>query len=102
MSVDQGRPIALNKAVVFIGRHAECDVILSRSRKVSRKHCCVAQVNDRLVVRDLGSLNGVRVNGKRVKKESDLHVGDEVAIGDCRYVVTCDYSPPPGRPSDKA
>lgn len=85
--VDKGRPIAVDKAVIFIGRHPDCDIVLTRSRKVSRKHCCIAQVNDRFVIRDLGSMNGVRVNGKRIQTEAPVQVGDEVAIGDVRYIL---------------
>jgi len=56
------------------------------SRKVSRRHCCVAQVNDYLVVRDLGSTNGVRINGERVA-EGKLVPGDELQIGNFKYQV---------------
>ncbi|MEX1098345.1 MAG: FHA domain-containing protein [Planctomycetales bacterium] len=83
----EGRTIPIEKAVVFIGRHPECDVVLTRSRKVSRKHCCVVQVDDRYLVRDLGSMNGVRVNGRRVKNEAPLAFGDELAIADVHYVL---------------
>jgi pSer/pThr/pTyr-binding forkhead associated (FHA) protein len=88
MPLEKGRPIVLDKAVVFIGRDPDCDVVLTRSRKVSRKHCCIAQVNDKLVVRDLGSMNGVRINGKRIRKESRIDFGDEVSVGDCLYVLS--------------
>jgi pSer/pThr/pTyr-binding forkhead associated (FHA) protein len=77
--------IPLEKAIVLIGRQADCDVSLTHSRKVSRKHCCVAQVNTSFVVRDLGSTNGVFVNGSRVRKEAGLSLGDELAIGDVRF-----------------
>lgn len=77
--------IPLEKAIVLIGRQADCDVSLTHSRKVSRKHCCIAQVNDAYVVRDLGSTNGVFVNGTRVRKETGLSLGDELAIGDVRF-----------------
>ena len=63
------RPVPLDKAIVFFGRGQECDVILTNSRKVSRRHCCVAQIDDHYIVRDLGSMNGVRINGKLVKQE---------------------------------
>jgi predicted component of type VI protein secretion system len=63
----------------LIGRHQECDVRIN-SPKVSRRHCCLAMAYDRVLIRDLGSRNGVRVNG-RVVDESRLHDGDEVAIG---------------------
>jgi len=84
----KGMRIPLDKAIVFIGRHPECDVVLTRSRKVSRKHCAIAQVNDSIVIRDLGSMNGVRVNGRVVRKETPLRVGDEVMIGDLSYILT--------------
>ena len=85
--VDQGRHIVLDKAIVFLGRHPDCDVVLTNSRKISRRHCCIVQVDDKIIVRDLGSMNGVRVNGKRVCNEAPLHLGDEVTVGDISYVV---------------
>ena len=83
-----GRPVCLDKPILFVGRHPECDLVLLNSRKVSRKHCCLALINDRLVVRDLGSTNGVSVNGKRVKKEAQVKLGDELTIGDVSYRLT--------------
>lgn len=91
--IDDGRRIILDKAIVFVGRNADCDVILTRSRKVSRKHCCVAQVGDRYVVRDLDSMNGVRVNGERIRKQAGINFGDEVCIGDCRYLLKAAEAP---------
>ena len=99
--IQNGRRIVLDKAILFIGRHPECDIVLTRSRKVSRKHCCIAQVNDSVVIRDLGSLNGIRVNRQRVRKESWLQLGDEVAIGDCTYVVQAEGHPSPAKRSEK-
>ena len=80
-----GRPIALDKAIVLIGRHPDCDVVLTCSRKISRKHCCLAQVNNNVVIRDLGSMNGIWVNGERVQRQESVRLGDEVSIGDVRY-----------------
>jgi pSer/pThr/pTyr-binding forkhead associated (FHA) protein len=71
--------IALYRPVLLIGRHLECDVRIE-SPKVSRRHCCVAIAYDRVLIRDLGSRNGVRVNGRPVE-ESRLFCGDELAIG---------------------
>ena len=54
--VDAGQClIPLEKAIVLIGRQSDCDVSLTHSRKISRRHCCIAQVNKKFVVRDLGS-----------------------------------------------
>src|SRR5271167_2497185 len=71
--------IALQRPVLLIGRHLECDVRIN-SPKVSRRHCCLAMAYDRVLIRDLGSRNGVRVNGRLVD-ESRLYEGDELAIG---------------------
>jgi pSer/pThr/pTyr-binding forkhead associated (FHA) protein len=85
--IEAGRPIVLDKAIVLIGRQADCDVVLTNSRRVSRRHCCVAQVNDTFVVRDLGSMNGVRINGRRVDSEARISLGDVVSIGDLGFVL---------------
>jgi pSer/pThr/pTyr-binding forkhead associated (FHA) protein len=74
-----GQAIPLQRPVLLIGRHQECDVRIDLP-KISRRHCCFALAYDRILVRDIGSRNGVRVNG-RVVQESRLAVGDEVAIG---------------------
>jgi predicted component of type VI protein secretion system len=71
--------IVLQRPVLLIGRHLECDVRIN-SPKVSRRHCCLAMAYDRVLIRDLGSRNGVRVNGRPVD-ESRLYDGDELAIG---------------------
>ena len=79
--------IPLEKAIVLIGRQSDCDVSLTLSRKISRKHCCIAQVDEKYVVRDLGSTNGVFLNGTRIKKEATLSVGDDLMIGDVHFRV---------------
>ena len=80
-----GKSIVIDKAVVLVGRHPDCDYILQNSRKVSRRHVCIVQVNEKYMVRDLGSMNGVTVNGTRVKKEQRVVIGDEVVIGDVPF-----------------
>lgn len=88
LSLSDGPSILVDKPILLFGRHEECDVQL-HSKKVSRRHCCVAQIQNYLVVRDLGSTNGVRVNGVRVA-EGKLVPGDELQIGNFRYQVCGD------------
>lgn len=85
LALSEGPSILLDKPIMLFGRHPECDIQLN-SRKVSRRHCCLAQVNDYFVIRDLGSTNGVRINGTRVT-EGKLRSGDELTIGNFRYQV---------------
>jgi pSer/pThr/pTyr-binding forkhead associated (FHA) protein len=106
LSLSDGPSLLLDKPVLLVGRHEECDIQLN-SRKVSRKHCVIAQVGESLIVRDLGSTNGVRVNGVRVE-EGKLRTGDELTIGSFRYQVHVDQrrdgvapAPVPVRPMPK-
>jgi pSer/pThr/pTyr-binding forkhead associated (FHA) protein len=98
VSLTPGPGILVDKPIVLIGRDEECDVQIE-SAKVSRRHCIIAQVADYLVVRDLGSTNGVRVNGVRVQ-EGRLRAGDELVIGNQRYKVRWETNL--ARPSPKA
>lgn len=88
--IDQGKPIVLDKPIVLVGRHPDCDAVILNSRKISRKHCAVALVNNSFVVRDLGSMNGVWVNGTRVENQSPVGFGDELMIGDVRFLLEAD------------
>jgi hypothetical protein len=87
--------IPLEKAIVLIGRQSDCDVSLTQSRKVSRKHCCLAQVNNKIVVRDLGSTNGIFINGQRIKKEGRVKLGDVLTVGDLQFRLQTDPKPKP-------
>src|ERR1700722_4686931 len=86
VALDDGPSVLLDKPILLIGRHPECDIQID-SRKISRRHCCIAQVANYLVIRDLGSTNGIRINGARVL-EGRLSEGDEVLIGASRYKVS--------------
>ncbi|HTU19728.1 MAG TPA: FHA domain-containing protein [Gemmataceae bacterium] len=88
VALDNGPSILLDKPILLLGRHPECDIQID-SRKISRRHCCIAQVSDYLVVRDLGSTNGIRINGTRIV-EGRLNTGDELTIGNYRYKVSWD------------
>lgn len=89
-------PIPLERPVVLLGRHPECDFPISHPR-ISLRHCAICQVDDRLVLRDLGSTNGSRINGYQVQ-EAMLVSGDEVALGPLIYRL----EPVPLTSSDRA
>jgi pSer/pThr/pTyr-binding forkhead associated (FHA) protein len=63
-----------------IGRRATSDIVLDDST-VSRRHALVLERGGKPVIADDRSLNGVFVNGRRVR-EARLQHGDEVQIGD--------------------
>jgi predicted component of type VI protein secretion system len=81
--VDEGPDILLDRLMVVVGRHPSCDTRLD-SLRVSRQHCCMSQDNGEVTVRDLGSTNGIRINGQRVER-GRLRAGDELSIAHIRY-----------------
>lgn len=81
----QGKVIPIDRAVVMVGRGSDCDAIITNSQKISRRHCCLVQVDNAYFIRDLGSMNGIWVNGKRVTRVSAMQLGDKVQIGDVEF-----------------
>jgi predicted component of type VI protein secretion system len=97
VALTEGPDLLLDKPILLLGRHQECDIQLN-SRKISRRHCCIAQVNNQLVIRDLASTNGIRINGQRVA-EGHLKPGDQLTIGNYQYRLTWEDQPaPPAQP----
>lgn len=83
VALDEGPDILLDRAMLVVGRHPHCDARLD-SIRVSRHHCCMTQTNGEVLVRDLNSTNGIRINGQRVA-EGRLRPGDELSIAHIRY-----------------
>lgn len=88
VAISEGPSIVLNKPIILLGRHAECDVQID-SQKISRKHCCIILLKDKAFIRDLGSTNGISINGKKVQ-EGSIIPGDELCIGNCKYILRWD------------
>lgn len=68
-----------------IGRSREADLTVIHPM-ISRRHCELFKRDGRIMVRDLGSLNGTYLGSLPVK-ESELHAGDTLAIGPLTFQV---------------
>ena len=73
------RTMRLKSEETIVGRRRDCDLRISSS-EVSRRHCLFEFTGGRWHVTDLGSLNGVYVNGQRVT-HAILAEGDVLRIG---------------------
>jgi hypothetical protein len=78
--VTDGRRLVVGAGGATIGRSRECDVVLS-DPNVSRRHAEVRPRGGGWTIADLGSTNGVAVNGARVERPQALKPGDRVEIG---------------------
>ena len=91
VALNGGPDIPVDRAIIVVGRDPECDTRLE-SMLVSRRHCCIAPGIGELEVKDLGSTNGIRINGHRVDR-GRLRRGDELSIAHLRYKVDDDRGP---------
>ncbi len=65
-----------------VGRTPEAEVVLpAEDDAVSRRHARLLHRGDRLILEDLGSTNGTRVNGQRITGPVEVGPGDEIVIG---------------------
>ncbi len=91
--VGGGDPIPLIREKLVVGRRESCDIPM-RFPNISGRHCELNYRNGYWFIRDLGSTNGVKVNGTRVQ-EKLLHPSDKIAIGKRVYMIN--YELPAGR-----
>jgi len=83
-------------APVVLGRAANCGVQL-RTWRVAREHVRFVRGASGIVLEDLGTLAGTRVNGERVSAFGPLQPEDEIQVGPCLLRVR--ECPPDGADS---
>jgi hypothetical protein len=86
--VAEGKRMPVGPGGAVIGRSRECDIVLADSN-VSRRHAEIRPAGgDGWTITDLGSTNGVKVNGRQVSS-APLKPGDAVVVGtvDVRFEV---------------
>ena len=84
----------LPRGTTLIGRSYDCHVTIE-DPLVSRQHARIEVEGERVTVFDLGSRNGVKVNGGPIKGSVDLRHGDRVRIGTQELVFTRVEARPP-------
>lgn len=75
-----GRRLPVPPRGATLGRSRDCDIVLDDS-SISRHHAEIRPAGDGWTVADLGSTNGVRLNGRTVAGAQPLHAGDRVELG---------------------
>ncbi|MGN6372911.1 MAG: FhaA domain-containing protein [Solirubrobacteraceae bacterium] len=78
--VVSGRRVVVPPHGAVLGRSRECDVVLDDS-SVSRRHAQLRPQGEDWTLEDMGSTNGVRVNGSPVRAPRVLAPGDRIELG---------------------
>ena len=74
-----------NSRTKVLGRHPECDIVIT-DPDVSGRHCMVTETATGWILEDLGSTNGVYVNGTKVVGSCNITPEDRITLGQtCRF-----------------
>ena len=85
LPLDGGQPVDLTKEMIIIGRQEDCDLRLDH-KSVSKMHCVLVKTDGIVLLRDLGSTNGTRVNGTRVRRAA-LLPNDKLSVANFHFRV---------------
>jgi pSer/pThr/pTyr-binding forkhead associated (FHA) protein/tetratricopeptide (TPR) repeat protein len=100
---DEGKTtvVPLIRDEITIGRK-EGNTIRLTERNVSRRHARLVKSNGGIFIEDLGSYNGVKINGGKIQARTPIREGDRILIGDYQLWIQLDRaaSAGPGTPKD--
>ncbi|GIW87217.1 MAG: hypothetical protein KatS3mg108_1541 [Isosphaeraceae bacterium] len=79
-------PIPIRRAITVLGRREDlCDETI-RHPSLSKRHCVLVRTEGLLIIRDLISTNGTKVNGQRVSWAA-LMPNDRITLGRLKFKV---------------
>lgn len=84
-----GTRYVFSQPVIEIGRHPDSDIFLD-DVTVSRRHSQIVREAQKVMINDVGSLNGTYLNRSRINRSARLRSGDEVQIGKYKLVALFD------------
>lgn len=91
---------SLTSTEIVLGRNHTNDIVL-QDGQASRIHAKIIKLDKGYAVRDMGSYNGTRLNGKMVK-DAALEEADEIRIGRSTFIYSSTKKPPPAKPPEKS
>lgn len=87
-------PIAITKDLTVVGRRGYCDVVVD-DPSISKRHCVLVKTDGLIVIRDLGSTNGTKVKGQRIRWAA-LLPDDRISLGSYKFRVYLGPDDTPG------
>ena len=84
----EGQNIELRRGTLVVGRSSGCHLVLEDSM-VSRRHAELIVTDESVTVKDLGSVNGLYINARRLEGSQRIKEGDTVQIGQREFILRC-------------
>ena len=87
-SPKEGRFSASMTSEMIVGRkEGEAKLVIADDQAISGRHMRLVIRDNKLYAEDLGSHNGIYVNGRKVEKTQQIHRGDEIRLGNSVFVL---------------
>jgi len=83
---DIGKVFTVKKDKITIGRNKDSDIALN-DNTVSRIHCEISFLDDKIVLKDIQSTNKTSVNNQTTSREQALSCGDEIKLGNTTLCI---------------
>lgn len=99
-SINGGKIFPIDRDIVLIGRHETCDIRIDH-KSVSKHHCILVRFGDKLMIRDMGSLNGTQINGQRVRR-SLVSMKDILGVAGFNFRLNLGTLHSPARPESQS
>lgn len=95
---DKTMDLTTHKKSVVVGRSPKCDLIIPHD-SISRQHCQIdcGKEKDQFFVTDLGSSNGISINGQRIPPNTKTLIPPNSALSLGK--LECEISSKPGSPA---
>jgi pSer/pThr/pTyr-binding forkhead associated (FHA) protein len=82
----EGQNIELRRGTLLVGRSSGCHLVLE-DNMVSRRHAELIVTDEAVTVKDLGSVNGLYINARRLEGSQRIKEGDTIQIGQRQFVL---------------
>jgi pSer/pThr/pTyr-binding forkhead associated (FHA) protein len=83
---EQGKVVSIDRFPFLVGRDPNCH-LRPVSGKVSKRHCALSVLQDRVFINDMGSTNGTFLNDMPVHSETTVQTGDRLRVGPLMFDV---------------
>jgi FhaA, N-terminal domain/FHA domain len=80
-----GRRLLVPPGGGIVGRSRDCEIVIDDAG-ISRRHAQLRPIDGGWTIEDLGSTNGVIVNGREIRAAEPLHPGDRLELGSTQLV----------------